>query len=100
MKTNFSALRTGIIMLSGAGIAQAADVTQTNTQSKTTPASMTMPAAQSEAATTTTSNPQDRKLVALTDEQMSNVTAGDYRGYYHYNYTWIGGYYYRTYNHY
>jgi hypothetical protein len=99
MRKNLSALMTGIVMLSGAGIAQAADVTQTNTQSKTTPASMTMPAAQSEVATTT-SNPQDRKLVALTDEQMSGVTAGNYLGYYHYNYIWINGYFYRTYNHY
>jgi hypothetical protein len=101
MNTSLSAFVTGLVMLSGAGIAQAADVAQTNTQSKAISVLMAMPAAQTETATTTTNNSQDRKLVALTDEQMGGVTAGHYTGWWwHFNYKWIDGYYYRTADHY
>ena len=101
MKSSLSAFVTGLVMLSGAGIAQAADVAQTNTQSKAISVLMAMPAAQTETATTTTNNSQDRKLVALTDEQMGGVTAGHYTGWWwHFNYIWIDGYYYKTANHY
>jgi hypothetical protein len=88
MKTIILALLGGLIMLGGAGIAQAADGTPADAQSKADPVSMAMPNAQREATTITTNNSKDRKLVALTDEQMGSVTAGDYRGYWHTHWNW------------
>ena len=38
MKKSFSLLLLGLVMLAGTGIAQAADVAQTNTQNKAAPA--------------------------------------------------------------
>jgi hypothetical protein len=109
MKTNLSALLTGLVMLSGAGIAQAADVVQKNTQSqsKTASAPIVIENTQSNTAfaptrvtNTQTSKTGDLKThgpVALTDDQMNKVTAGHFGwlphyGYYvdYYGYTWLG----------
>jgi hypothetical protein len=81
MKTNFSALLVGLVMLSGAGIAQAADVAQTNSQRKADPT----PIVVADTKTPKTEVPQAHGRVALTDDQMDTVTAGHYLGIYHWD---------------
>jgi hypothetical protein len=74
MMKKLLALSVGVIMLGGAGIAQAADVTPADAQSKAAP-----------------------PVMELTDTQMQTITAGHYtarfhRGW-HYNYKheWVKG---------
>src|SRR3954463_7919971 len=75
MMTKILALSVGVAMLSGAGIAQAADVTPADAQNKAAPSAR----------------------VELTDTQMQELTAGHYTGYrhrgWHYNYKhqWVRG---------
>jgi uncharacterized protein YcfL len=90
MKVRLLSLLGGLVMLSGAGIAQAADVAQTNTQSTAAPV-LTVVA---DAQTTKAVDLQNRDRVALTDDQMNKVTAGHYyyQGYLHYGW-------YRHYSH-
>ena len=64
MKSSLSAFVTGLVMLSGAGIAQAADVAQTNTQSKAAPAPIVVVDAQKPK----TDVSQVNGRVALTDD--------------------------------
>jgi hypothetical protein len=73
MKTKLLALSVGVAMLSGAGIAQAADVTPADAQSKAAPSAR----------------------VELTDTQMQELTAGHYTGrfhrgwHYNYKHQWV-----------
>jgi hypothetical protein len=100
MKTSLSAFVIGLAMLSSAGIAQAADVAQTNTQSNAAPAQIVI----ADAKTPKTGNSQNDGRVALTDDQMSGVTAGHYDnphyphyGWYKidlYGYSWVKGWHY------
>jgi hypothetical protein len=95
MKMKLSALLSGLVVLSGVGIAQAADVVQKNTQSKAASAPIVVENTQSKTAfsPTVVANPQKSKTgeaqthgpIALTDDQMSGVTAGHYwyQGYLH-----------------
>jgi hypothetical protein len=96
MKRILSALLAGLVMLSGAGIAQAADVTQTNSQRKADPT----PIVVADIKTPKTEVPQAHGRVALTDDQMGKVTAGHSNGWVHYGYyvdywgyDWIGWHY-------
>jgi len=84
MNTSFSALLVGLTMISGAGIAQAADrnIVKTDTHEK--------------AGIIEQSKPVDRKArVALSDDQMTRVTAGHISGggnwYDHYGYYYKHG---------
>jgi hypothetical protein len=74
MKTNLSSLLVGLVMLNGVGIAQAADVAQTNTQSKAAPA----PIVVADAQTPKTGVSQAQGRVVLADDQMKGVTAGHF----------------------
>jgi hypothetical protein len=75
MMIKILALSVGAAMLSGAGIAQAADVTPADAQSKAAPSAR----------------------VELTDTQMQELTAGHYTGfkhrgrYYNYKHQWVRG---------
>ena len=71
MMTKFLAISVGIAMLSGAGTAQAADVVQTNTQSKAAPAPVLVDVQTSKVVDLKNHGP-----LALTDDQMDGVTAG------------------------
>ena len=65
MKMKLAALLVGAAVLSGAGIAQAADVTPADAQSKAAPPAM-----------------------ELTDTQMQTLTAGHYTGQWHSGWYW------------
>jgi DMSO/TMAO reductase YedYZ molybdopterin-dependent catalytic subunit len=65
MRTTLVALSVGAAMLGGAGIAQAADVTSADAQSKAAPPAM-----------------------ELTDTQMQTLTAGHYTGRWHWGGYW------------
>ena len=87
MKTSLSALLTGLVMLSGAGIAQAADVTQTNIQRKAAPAPIVVADAQKPKTDVSQANGR----IALTDDQMNKVTAGHWNGWVHFGWSWWSG---------
>jgi hypothetical protein len=96
MKTSLSALLVGLVILSGAGIAQAADVTQANSQRKAD----STPIVVADPKTPKTEVPQAHDRVALTDDQMGKITAGHATGWVHYGqffdwngYSWIGWHY-------
>jgi hypothetical protein len=88
MKKSFSLLLLGLVMLAGTGIAQAADVAQTNTQNKVAPTPIVVADAQK--PETVVSQAQGR--LVLTDDQMNGVTAGHYLGYLHYGGSWYWSY--------
>jgi hypothetical protein len=79
MTRSLSALLAGLVMLSGAGIAHAADAAQTNIQRKAAPT----PIVVTDAKKSKTEVSQAHDRVALTDDQMNKVTAGHFNWTYH-----------------
>jgi hypothetical protein len=106
MKNILTALLISVAVLSGGGIAQAADVAQTNTQSKSSSTqsnSASAPIVVADTKAPETGVSQAHGPMALTDDQMNSVTAGHFynQGYYHYGQyspdygvTWTFGYHY------
>ena len=100
MMIKLAAFLVGAAVLSGAGLAQAADVAQTNTQSKIASPQILVEDAQ----TPKTVDSQNHGPVLLKDDQMNEVTAGHffYTGYLHYGwyrvdccgYVWKRGWHY------